>query len=204
MLIAEKGCGAGPARSKRRSSSTRAFSPSNMRHCGDAIPAVAASLSATASQRTAPPHRHLFGNFAIATCPSGSLTEAFGRAPPREEPGASSELEVVVASFVGGQAYDGRAEGPASFTSGGICYVCRRERGRRPPRQSLSAPCRAASLTAAGSRFRPNVRGAALLFAGLAALLTLISARPQRSGAESPIAPNICVRPPCGAGRCRA
>jgi len=51
------------------------------REAGTAIPALCASHSATASQRTAWISSSLRGNFAIARCPSLSRTEAFGRAP---------------------------------------------------------------------------------------------------------------------------
>ena len=63
---------------------------SSSRHAGTGMPAFAASVRATASHRTVLISSPLCGNFAIARWPSRSRTEALGRAPPSDEPGASS------------------------------------------------------------------------------------------------------------------
>ncbi len=54
-----------------------------------AMPDRSASCSATASQRSKGYSSCSFGNFAIDSAPSASTTDALGRAPPSEEPGAN-------------------------------------------------------------------------------------------------------------------
>jgi len=61
------------------------------RHAATGIPAWAASVSATASHKTVFTSSPRFENLAIARWPSRSRTEAFGRAPPSDEPGARSK-----------------------------------------------------------------------------------------------------------------
>jgi len=77
------------SRSKRRSSRTGLFATDSSRHCGTTMPAFPASVRDKASQATVFTSSPLFGNFAIARCPSRSRTDAFGRAPPSDEPGAN-------------------------------------------------------------------------------------------------------------------
>ena len=61
---------------------------------GTAMPAFAASVRATASQSTVLISSLGLGNLAIVRCPSRSRTDALGRAPPRDEPGARSRRKL--------------------------------------------------------------------------------------------------------------
>ena len=88
-----------PSRSKRRSRSTGFLAMVSTRLSGTAMPAFAASARATASHTTVLISSSLRGNFAIARWPSFSMTDAFGRAPPSDDPGANSRRRSSSVSF---------------------------------------------------------------------------------------------------------
>ena len=86
------------ARSKRRSSNTGRSLTSSRLCRGTSIPAFFARCNATASQRTTSHSSLCVGNLAMASWPSASRTDALGRAPPSDEPGASNKRNAAADS----------------------------------------------------------------------------------------------------------
>jgi hypothetical protein len=89
-MAERKGMRRSPSRSKRRSRSIGFFATVATRPAGTGMPDFLASARATASHATVLISSSLRGNFAIARCPPFSMTDAFGGAPPSEEPSANS------------------------------------------------------------------------------------------------------------------
>ncbi len=87
-MAERNGIRSAPARSNRRESNT-GLPATLMSLCrGVTIPALSASLIAISSQVSILYSSVSLGNFAIERWPCWSITDAFGRAPPSEEPGA--------------------------------------------------------------------------------------------------------------------
>ena len=195
MLIADRNGTRRPrARSKRRDTSTLRPATSSRRQSGTAIPAWSASVKATASQRTMSRSSSVRGNFAIAKAPSRSLIAAFGRAPPRDEPGPSSRRRSSASSLRPATRSHAASRRPSS-TRGGT--RCRRGSARNGPPEAgrkRSAPTLNSSSTR--SRKSDSVRVRGVLPSRLADRTSARrnSTRPQRSGAESPIAPKSALR----------
>ncbi len=80
-------------RSNLRDNKICSWPRDSSRHSGTWIPASVARFKATASQPMAFISSSCRGNFAMASWPSLSLTEALGLAPPKEDPGPNNNAK---------------------------------------------------------------------------------------------------------------
>ena len=120
-----------------------------------------------------------------------SITDALGRAPPSEDPGASRNW-MSCALARSSSIFWAVDNSSGSLTNGGIgfCALVARNWSGLSAREKRSAPIRAVSLTP--SRRSIPLRATGRLFSALARCTSArcISIRPQRSGAESLKGPN--------------
>ena len=148
MLMAErKGTRVPASRSKRGNSRTGLSAMVSSRQFGHRMPAFFASVRATASQTTVFTSSLLLGNLAIARCPSRSRTEAFGLAPPSDDPGANRSRRSSSLSYRRRRVRRQRAVAAGRSTAGFSLGAWSARNG--PPSFSAkrSAPCRASSST---------------------------------------------------------
>ena len=177
-----------PLRSKRFSSKTADPFCGISRHSGTSIPASAASVSASASQRTMSIESSCLGNFAIARPPWVSSTEALGRAPPSDEPGASRSASASSSSVSSRWAAASRR---GSSISGGTASSLDPAQ-ERTTGLSRESKCALACEVVDTQKVVEFGQGCGGRFSSRAARRSAraIRALPQRSGAESPSAPN--------------
>ena len=136
-----------PSRSKRRRRSTGLSATISTRFSGTVMPDFFANARATPSHRTVLVSSSFRGNFAIASRPSFSMTEAFGRAPPSDEPGANSNRKSSSVSL-SSMTCSAAERSFGSSTIGGMRLAPSSRRNGPPARSAKRrAPRRASSST---------------------------------------------------------
>ena len=148
MLIAERnGIRRFFKRSNRSNTSTDFRDIFSTFQEGTLIPALPAKRRARASHNTTFVSSVLCGNFAINRSPSLFRTEAFGRAPPSDDPGASSKRKSSSVSASPSKC-SAAVSSRGNSTSGGIRHAASGRRNGPPGSfENRSAPCRASSST---------------------------------------------------------
>ena len=136
-----------PSRSKRLSKSTGFLDIVSTRLSGTAMPAFCASVRAIASHTTVLTSSSLRGNFAIARCPSFSITDAFGRAPPSDDPGANSRRKSSSVSLSSMTCSAAESSSGSSMSGGMRLTPSSRTNGPSSRSANRSAPWRASSST---------------------------------------------------------
>ena len=181
-----------PTRSKRLNNSTDRSATVSNRPADALMPADDARRSAGLPKRVDRFHRLGAGTWQSAGDCHDRATDAFGRAPPNDEPGASSSRKSSSSSSSPATRMEAASKAGSS-TRGGT-------RGPSPVTARNGPPSCSANRNAPCARFVVDaeqavdfVQGRGGRFSAFARCRSArrINVRPQRSGAESPNAPNI-------------